>query len=102
MSLKGVGRYLDENDDIIRVAVATDLAGDKGWTCASVEVDDNGRALDIEGKYIDINGKEPAMDKYFFICTATIKFMSLLKSAFVKRWSRVGPAAIISVPSSWH
>ncbi len=64
LSLKGVGRYLDENDDIIRVAVATDLAGDKGWTCASVEVDDNGRALDIEGKYIDINGKEPAMDKY--------------------------------------
>ena len=27
LSLKGVGRYLDENDDIIRVAVATDLAG---------------------------------------------------------------------------
>ncbi len=64
MSVKGVGRYLDENDDIMRVAIATDLAGDKGWTCASVEVDDHGRALEIEGKYIDINGKEPAMDKY--------------------------------------
>ncbi len=64
LSLKGVGRYLDENDDIMRVAVSTDLAGDKGWTCASLEVAEHGRALEIEGKYIDINGKEPAMDKY--------------------------------------
>jgi hypothetical protein len=64
LSMKGVGEYLKDNDNIVRLAIPTSAnAEDKGWACVSADIDDNGKELEFEAKSIDVNGKELNMSK---------------------------------------
>lgn len=63
-SLKGINKYLsDDDDDIFRLAIARSAAAD-GWTCISGDVEDDARKLEIDAKFLDGNGKEKDMDAY--------------------------------------
>ncbi|MCM1092645.1 MAG: DUF4836 family protein [Lachnospiraceae bacterium] len=62
-SLKGIDKFLSDDDDIFRLAIARSTAAD-GWTCIKGDVDDNARKLEIDAKFLDGNGKEKDMDAY--------------------------------------
>lgn len=62
-SLKGINKFLSDDDDIFRLAIARSTAAD-GWTCIKGDVDDNARKLEIDAKFLDGNGKEKDMDAY--------------------------------------
>lgn len=61
-SLKGVGKFLERNDEVMRIAVAMTAANATGWTCVDTSFDNNSTEIDVDAIYLNADGDEVDMD----------------------------------------
>ncbi len=64
-SLKGIAKFLSDDDDIFRLAIARSSSAE-GWTCITGNVDNNACELELKAKFLDTNGKEKKMNSYLY------------------------------------